>query len=196
MGDEGKKIDEVKLDWQTSMIVRYHSDQRDFTVVAGDESFRGDDLKLLLEKGRVHLSGWGKLTWEPVIRIDTEVYTGFSFTYRRCFMSKHKGKTVFRAWKIGKDNECEYDRYDKQKTGHILEGEPGEVLTSRSGRIIPFTADRWLQIRGLSKALQDALEAAELKLSQMLKRDDIDSFLKDVSVGTPKLTFSTLARKD
>lgn len=192
MNEEGKKIDEVRIDWKTSMVIRYHSDNHDFTVVAGDKSFRGEDLKALLQQGRVHLQGWDKLEWEPVISIDTEVYTGFSFSYKRCFRSKHKGRPVFRAWKIGNEDEHTYDRHDKQKTGDVLDGVPGSVLGSVNGRIVPFSGDRWHQIRNLSKTLHDALEAAEQKLSKMLKSNDIDGFLKDVGGGAPRITFSKI----
>ena len=186
--EQGKKIDDIRLDWDSHLIVRYHSSRNNptFTVEAGDESFNGTDLKRLIEQATVHIKGWSDLKWDPVIAIDTEIYSDIELRYSRFFKSRHKGKDVFRQWRIGEENESGFGskyREEKQNTGDRLDGgEPGSVMSSRDrGRILPYTHDRWTQLRQLSKMVREAMDKTSEKLSEMLKQKDIDTFLEDAS---------------
>jgi hypothetical protein len=184
--DKGKKIGEIEIRWDCKMPIRFHLDDLSFTVEAGDQSFHGLDLRALAEKGRIHLNGWSELKWEPVISIDTEIYSEISISYSRFFRSKHKGQNVYRRWKFGDVNEDSFgSRYREGKisTGDRLDGgEPGAVMGSRGdGRILPYTHDRWTQLRELSKKLREAMDKTAEKLSEMLKGKDIDSFLEGAS---------------
>lgn len=185
--DEGKKIDEIKIEWDSKLVVRYHADRHDFTVEAGDWSERGPDLRILIERGTVHMKGWSDLKWEPVIRINTEVYTSLSFEYSRMFRAKHKGKDVFRCWKLGEVNEGEFgSRYrdeDENKTADRLDGgEPGRVMGSRgNGRILPYTHDLWTQLRKLSAMLSEAMDKANSKLTDMLNEKNLTPMLESVT---------------
>jgi len=186
--EQGKKIDEIKLDWDTTLVVRYHSSRHNptFTVEAGDNSFAGTDLKNLIEQATVYIKGWSDLKWEPVIAIDTEIYSDIELRYSRFFKSRHKGKDVFRQWKVGEENESGFGskyREEKNHTGDRLDGgAPGAVMNSRDrGRILPYTHDRWTQLRQLSKMVREAMDKTSEKLSEMLKQKDIDTFLEDAS---------------
>jgi len=56
------------------------------------------------------------------------------------------------------------------------------VMNSRDrGRILPYTHDRWTQLRQLSKMVREAMDKTSEKLSEMLKQKDIDTFLEDAS---------------
>lgn len=185
--EQGKKIGEIEITWDCKMPIRFHLDDLSFTVEAGDQSFHGYDLRALAEKGRVYLKGWTDLKWDPVIAIDTEIYSEIQISYSRFFQSKHKGQNVYRKWRIGEFNEGSFgSRYrdeDKEKTADRLDGaEPGEVMNSRErGRILPYTHDRWTQLRELSRKLREAMDKTAEKLSEMLKHKDIDSFLEGAS---------------
>lgn len=187
--EQGKKIDEIRLDWDTKLVVRYHASRTDptFTVEAGDQSFSGHNLKLLIEQATVHVKGWSNLKWEPVISIETEIYSEIQIRYSRLFRSRHKGKDVYRHWKIGEVNEGSFGGSwvgeDKAKTADQLQnGEPGEVMNHRgSGRLLPYTHDRWTQLRELSRMIREAMEKTAEKLSEMLKQKDIDVFLENAS---------------
>jgi len=187
--EQGKKIDEVRLDWDTKLVIRYHASRTDptFTVEAGDQSFSGHNLKLLIEQATVHANGWSNLKWEPVISVETEIYSEIQVRYSRLFRSKHKGKEVFRRWKVGEVSEGSfgngYRDEDKAKTADQLAGgEPGEVAAHRgSGRILSYTHDRWMQLRKLSQMIHEAMEKTAEKLSELLKQKDIDSFLENSS---------------
>lgn len=189
--DKGKKIGEIEIRWDCKMPIRFHLDDLSFTVEAGDQSFHGFDLKVLAEKGRIYLNGWSDLKWEPVIAIDTEIYSEIQIGYSRFFRSKHKGQYVYRHWKVGDVNEGNfgsgYGREDEKKTGDRLDGgEPGSVMNGRNnGRILPYTHDRWTQLRELSKKLREAMEKTAQKLSELLKGKDIDSFLEGASGLSP-----------
>lgn len=201
--EQGKKIDEIKLDWDTKLVVRYHASRYNptFTVEAGDESFSGPNLKALIEKATVHVKGWSNLKWEPVIAINTEIYTDIEIGYSRFFRSKHKGKEVCRQWKVGDVNESSFGtRFrdeDKEKTADRLDGgEPGDVMSSSDrGRILPYTHDRWTQLRELSRKLKEVMELTAKKLSDMLKREDIDAFLESSS-GLKTLGFQFKDKAD
>lgn len=187
--EQGKKIDEIRLDWDTKLVVRYHASRHapTFTVEAGDSNFSGPNLKVLIEQATVYVNGWSALKWEPVIAIDTEIYSEISIGYRRFFRSKHKGKEVYREWKVGDANEGSLGMHrhgeDKAKTADRLDaGEPGDVMSSRGrGRIIPYTPDRWTQLRELSRKLREAMELTAKRLSEMLNSKDIDVFLENSS---------------
>lgn len=201
--DKGKKIDEIDLDWPSKLIVRYHSNRYnpEFTVEAGDKSFHGHNLKLLIEQGSVHMKGWSDLKWEPVISVDTEIYSEICLQYSRMFRSKHKGQNVYRSWKVGDVNEGSFgSRYrdEKQTTADRLDGgEPGDVMNCRErGRILPYTHDRWTQLRKLSIMLTEAMEKTAEKLSELLKQKDIDSFLESSTGLAPLgLSFREKAQK-
>jgi hypothetical protein len=188
--EQGKKIDEIQvLDWNSpKLVIRYHSSRfaPEFTVEAGDRTFKGENLKSLIEQGTVHLKGWDSLKWEPAISINTEIYSELTFEYSRCFKSRHKGADVFRHWKVGDHNEGTFgSRYrdeDKKKTADRLDGEPGEVMTSRGrGRILPYTGDLWAQLRKLSEMLKEASEKASEKLSEMLNKKELPAILEKVT---------------
>jgi hypothetical protein len=193
--DKGKKIDEIQvLDWNSpKLVVRYHSSRYapTFTVEAGDRSFKGENIRGLIEQGTVYLKGWSDLTWEPTIVVNTEIYSELTFQYSRCFKSRHKGADVFRSWKIGDYNEGTFgNRYrdeDKEKTGDRLDGgEPGEVMTSRErGRILPYTPDLWTQFRRLSEMLREANEKASEKLSELLKKKELPAILQTMTSLQP-----------
>jgi hypothetical protein len=189
--EQGKKIDEIALDWDSHLIVRYHSSRYapTFTVEAGNESFTGDNLKLLIEQATVYLSGWSKLKWEPIIAIRTEVYDDMRPSFERLFRSKHKGKAVYRRWRVGEDDEPEFGSYHKDKhakTENSMDGVPGSIDRGPGGRIVAFTPERWTQLRGLRKMLGDAMEIAQAKLSKILadtSESGFDAFLKQISNG-------------
>lgn len=185
--EQGKKIDEIRLDWDSCLTVRYHSHPRNptFTVEGGDGSFTGTNLSLLIEQATVHVKGWSELKWEKVILLETEIYSEIKISYSRCFKAKFKGKDVFRQWRVGDENEGSLGgfRDDKNKTADRFDGaEPGEVMHRRgSGRILPYTNDRWAQIRELSKKLNEMMDKTAEKLSELLKEKDIDPFLEGSS---------------
>jgi hypothetical protein len=199
--EQGKKIDEIRLDWDTTLVVRYHASRHDpsFTVEAGDGSFSGHNLKLLIEQATVHVKGWSSLKWDPVIAIETEIYADIELRYSRFFRSKHKGKEVFRQWKVGEENESSFGskyREERKHTGDQLDGgEPGAVMSNRGrGRVLPYTHDRWIQLRELSRKLQEAMEGAAKKLSELLEQRDIDTFLTGAS-GLQPLGLAFKARE-
>lgn len=185
--EQGKKIGEIEIRWDLKMPIRFHQDDLSFTVEAGDQSFHGFDLRALAEKGRIYLNGWTDLKWEPVISIDTEIYSEIKIGYRRFFRSKHKGQNVYRQWKFGDVNEGSFGsgwvREDEKKTADRLDGgEPGDVMNHKeNGRIIPYTHDRWTQLRELSRKLHEAMDKTAQKLSEMLKQKDIDAILEGAS---------------
>lgn len=196
--EQGKKIDEIRIEWNVHLVVRYHADDNSFTVEAGNESYKGNDLKELIEKGRLHMNGWSKLTWEPVIVISTEVYGELTFSYQRCYRSKHRNRPVFRKWKIGKENEREFGGYvrDDGPTADVMEGgEPGEVMSRACGdRVIPYTPARWTSIRELAKKLHAVLQDAASQLSEILQQKDLDVFLAGISgPQVPRLVFDAQA---
>lgn len=178
--EQGKKIDEIRIEWDSYLVVRYHADDLSFTVEAGDARFKGPDIKDLVEKGRVHLNGWSKLKWDHVIMVGTAVYRELAISYQRCFRSKHRNKFVYRHWRIGKENEHVFGGIGREpETGDVMEGgEPGEVMSSTRGeRVVPYTPERWMRLRELSKKLNVAMEDAAKRLSKILKDDDLDTFL-------------------
>lgn len=191
--DKGKKIDEIRADWNSPpLVIRYHASRYspEFTVEAGDRSFKGENLRSLLEQGRVHLNGWDKLKWDPVIVVNTEVYSELSFTYGRCFKSRHKNADVFRQWKVGEHNEGTFgSRYrdeDREKTADVETGEPGDVMTSRErGRILPYTKELWGQFRRLSAMLKEANERASEKLSELLKKKELPAIMQTLTTLQP-----------
>ena len=185
--EQGKKIDEIQVgDWNSpKLVIRYHASRfsPEFTVEVGDRSFKGKNLTALIEQGRVYASGWAELKWEPVVIINTEIYSELSFEYSRCFKSRHKGADVFRQWKVGEHNEgtfgTRYHNEDKAKTADTLDGgQPGDVMRSRErGRILPYTHDLWCQVRKLSQMLHQAHEKASEKLSEILTKKDLADLL-------------------
>lgn len=200
--EQGKKIGEVEIRWDLKMPIRFHLDDLSFTIEAGDQSFHGYDLRVLAEKGRVYLNGWTDLKWEPVISIDTEIYSEIQIGYSRFFRSKHKGQNVYRHWKVGDVNEggfgTRYRDENKAETADRLDGgEPGDILNHRErGRIVPYTHDRWTQLRELSRKLREAMDRTAEKLSEMLKEKDIDSVLEGASgLKTLGLQFKDKAQK-
>lgn len=201
--DQGKKIDEIKLiayEWNSpTMVVRYHADRNDFTLEAGDKKFRGDNLKTLIDEGRLYMNGWSELTWVSVIVIDTQVSDDFSFTYERLFQAKHKGSDIYRRWKVGETVEDSFGRWkrsEKSDTANSLDGVPGPIDKPSSGaRIIKYTTARWQQLRVLDKYLGDAVEKATSRLSDLLDAKDLDLFLSEVGSGTPGILFSGKAQK-
>jgi hypothetical protein len=201
--DQGKKIDDIPLrryEWNSpTMAVRYHADHNDFTLEAGDKKFRGDNLKTLIDEGRLYMNGWADLAWEPVIAIDTQVSDDFSFTYERLFRAKHKGSHVYRRWKVGEVVEDSFGRWkrsEKSDTAGSQDGVPGPIDKPSSGaRVIPYTSARWQQLRALDKALGDAVEKATSRLSELLDTKDLDLFLSGVGSGTPGILFDGKAQK-
>lgn len=197
--EQGKKFDEIRIDFQTKMFLRWHADDMTFTVEAGDASFHGPNVKDLIDKGRVHLSGWDKVKWEPVISVSTDIYSDMSLTYERCFRGKHKGKFVFRQWKMNGENEHCFGRIGRgPETGDVMDpAEPGGVMNRACGRVLPYTPERWIRIRTLAKMLNQAVEDAAKKLSELLQQEDLDLFLENVGGGSmPKLVFgATVAAK-
>jgi hypothetical protein len=187
--EQGKKIDEIRLDWDTKLVVRYHASRYSpsFTVEVGDKSFTGKNLTALIEEATVYAKGWSELKWSPVILVETEIYSEIRISYSRAFRSRHKGKEVFRQWRVGEVNEGSFGsgwvKEDAAKTADRLDGgEPGEVMSHRgSGRILPYTHDRWTQLRELSRKVHEAMERTAEKLSEMLKQDDVDKFLESAS---------------
>jgi hypothetical protein len=185
--EQGKKIDEIQVgDWNSpKLIVRYHSSRfsPEFTVEVADRSFKGTNLKSLIEQGRIYASGWDRLKWDPIVTINTEIYSELSFEYSRAFKSRHKNADVFRHWKVGDHNEgtfgSRYRNEDEKKTADTLDGgEPGDVMRSRGrGRILPYTHDLWCQVRKLSQMLQEAHEKTSEKLTEMLKDKELPSIL-------------------
>jgi hypothetical protein len=199
--EQGKKIDEIRLDWDTKLVVRYHASRHDpsFTVEGADKLFTGHNLKLLIEEATVHVKGWSDLKWEPVIAVETEIYGDIELRYARFFRSKHRGKEVFRQWKVGEENESSFGskyREEKKHTGDTLDGgTPGAVMSSRErGRILPYTHDRWTQLRELSKKIREVMEGTAKKLSELLEQKDIDSFLEKAS-GLKSLGLEFKAQK-
>lgn len=187
--EQGKKIDEIRLDWDTKLVVRYHSSRYspEFTVEAGDQSFHGKNLTALIEEATIYAKGWSNLKWTPVIFIETEIYSEIKVGYSRAFKSRHKGKDVFRQWRVGAHNEGSfgqgYHDEDKEKTADRLDGgEPGEV-SSRGGRgrMIDYTPDRWNQLRELSRRLRETMDKTAQKLSELLEQKDIDAVLEGTS---------------
>lgn len=194
--EQGKKFDEIRIDFQTKMFLRWHADDMSFTVEAGDAKFHGANLKDLIEQGRVHLAGWDKVKWEPVISVSTDIYSDMSLTYERCYRGKHKGKFVFRKWKMNGENEPCFGRVGPDAdTGDVMvASEPGDVMSRACGRVLPYTPERWTRIRNLAKMLAKAVEDASAKLSEMLKQDDLDVFLENAGGGSmPKLVFDATA---
>lgn len=194
--EQGKKFDEIRIDFQTKMFLRWHADDMTFTVEAGDAKFHGPVLKDLIEQGRVHLAGWDKVKWEPVIAVSTEIYSEMVLSYERCFRGKHKGKFVFRQWKMNGQNEHSFGRIGRDpESGDVLgAAEPGDVMNRACGRVIPYTPERWMRIRALAKMLAKAVEDAASKLSELLKQEDLDAFLENAGGGSmPKLVFDAAA---
>ncbi len=182
---DGKKIDEIMIDFSTRLVLRYHSGGRSFTVEAGDESFSGKNLDLLIEQGTVHLFGWSKLKWEPVICVVTEIYDDMQPSFQRLFKSKHKGKVVYRSWRVGEVNEPPIGAYSsgrkKEDTTGSMTGEPGEVhRNAPRGRVMAFTPERWNNLKALRDFMEKAMDAARGKFGKILEDSseaDLDLFL-------------------
>jgi len=187
--EQGKKIDEISFGWgEPTLVIRYHSSRFDpeFTVEVADRSFKGTNLKSLIEQATVHAKGWSDLKWEPIIVINTEIYSELTFEYSRCFKSRHKGVDVYRQWKVGEHNEGTFGNHyrdEKSNTGDSFEGVPGDVIrgSRERGRILPYTHDLWSQLRKMSGMLKDANESAREKLSEMLKKKELPSILEKVT---------------
>ena len=189
--EQGKKIDEIRLDWDTKLVVRYHASRNnpEFTVEAADTSFSGHNLKLLIEQATVHVEGWSKLKWDPIIAIETEIYD-MEIRFERLFRSKHRGKAVYRRWRVGEENETGYNGFNSEQkmrgTADSSVGEPGGVDRQPRGRVVPYTPERWDQLRTLRRMVNEAVETAKRKVTDILEKSSdgsLDTFLKQVSSG-------------
>jgi hypothetical protein len=183
---DGKKIDEFRFE-STMIVVRYHQYSKDFEVVAGDEKFKGENVKTLVDQAKVYLKGWSKLLWTPVIIVDTEPGRDIGISYERLFKSKHKGAAVYRRWIVDGENEGQFGRWhlSEKNSGDVLEGEPGIIDQGPRGlyRELPYIPERWTAIRALDRGIRAAVETAEIRLSKIFADaaiDKVDTFLSSV----------------
>lgn len=192
MSDNGKKIDEWRIAGNNA-VLRWNSHKYEFCLEVYGMIFKGENARTLRSDAEIALMKYEKLVWKPVIVIDTDPQGDLSIHFQRMYQARDSEGTHYRYWRCKGEtaNERGYG-WSSPDTGNILEGEPGDIMNGRetNGKIIPYTAERWAQLRALDAALKVALKKAQEKLGEILKGKDLDGFLENVAKGgLPALSF-------
>lgn len=191
--DNGKKIDEWRIDGNNA-VLRWNSHKYEFCLEVYGMIFRGESARTLRSDAEIALKKYDKLAWKPVIIIDTDPKENLGIHFQRMYQAKDSEGTHCRYWRCKGEtkNERGYG-WSSPDTENILEGEPGDIMNGRetSGKTVPYTAERWMQLQALVAALKIAIEKAREKLGEILKGKDLDGFLENVAKGVlPALSFS------
>jgi hypothetical protein len=187
--DLGKKIDEWHIDGNNA-VLRWNSHKYEFCLEVYGMVFKGENAKSLRSQAEIALKKWEKLSWKPVIVIDTHPSDNLVIHYQRLYKAKSPEGDVFRYWKVDGGNERSFS-WSSPETGDILEGEPGDIVHGREtqGKTVAYTPEKWQQVRALVAALAAAMEQAKEKLEEILKKD-LEGFLESaLKGGLPAISF-------
>jgi hypothetical protein len=193
--DLGKKIDEWRIDGNNA-VLRWNSARYEFCLEVYGMTFKGENAKALRSQAELALKKWENLTWKPVIIIDTTPTDNLVIHYQRMYKAKSPEGDVFRYWKVEGGNERGFS-WSSPETGDILEGEPGDIVHGRetNGKTVPYSPEKWKQVRALTAALARAMDEAKGKLEEILKKD-LDGFLENaLKGGLPALSFQEVKKQ-
>lgn len=202
MARDGKKIHEFDL-WTENEHgnrgLRYTAslrmkDNLKFSLEVGGLHFEGNNPKDLEHQAKMQLEDEHDLSWKAIILIDPDLDEG-RLNFKRLFHAKTRsGKDVWRLWRFDGDDEHQYSKWSHNEieTFERLEGaSPG----TRDGgprvkdRELPYTPERWTAILKLDEMLDEAQRAVAKKLSEIVRKGDLDAFLARATRGTPRLIF-------
>lgn len=192
MAEDGKRIDTFMIARHNAEL-RWLSNKMSFILNCNGHRFEGDNARKLRDDAEVIVLEYDKLTWTPKILIDAEPGDQMNVSYHRVFQAHLDRRAVYRAFRVNGEDEGAFSRWNDPETGDTVEGSAGDVIhpnRSDTYKILPYTPERWLQIRKLDAALAGAMAAAREKLKKILESKDVDTFLANVSAKmVPGLMF-------
>lgn len=203
MAREGKKVHEFDLwtqnehrnrDRRFSAVLRMN-DSLQFTLEVNGLKFEGKNPADLTHQAQMQLENEQDLKWESRILVDPDLEEG-RLMFRRVFVAKSKDdRDVYRAWRFSGDDEHRVGRWNTEipKTFELLEGAtPGDRTDEArlKDRKMEYTPERWQALVKLDQMLKEAHKAVADKLHDIIRKGDLDGFLKRATAqGTPRLIF-------
>jgi hypothetical protein len=197
MARDGKKIEEFKiyLNSRSYPATLRMTDQFEFILEVNQLRFRGNNPKDLIHQAQMQLENEDGLKWSPIILVDPDLEEG-RLNFKRLFQAKSRdGKEVWRSWRFDGDDERQLTTWNRTEveTHERLEGGvPGDRADGPrvKDREMEYTPERWTAIVKLDQMLEEARKAVSEKLSDIIRKGDLDLFLKRATQqGTLRLIF-------
>lgn len=189
---KGRTVDRPVIDGRQA-VLKLHPHTYQFTLIVEGVPFEGSNPYELRRQAEMHVKGHTKVTWEPMIVIETDIFN-FEIDYWRSFKAIVNKKPVWRHWAIDGEQERTSRSHDMDRLMDTLEGEPGNVYPGPvrlSNRTVAYTPERWQALRKLDKAIQGFYTHAKDRLEEILTKMDLENDLVRMADKTPRLLLTS-----
>lgn len=165
----GRVFEVVKAEDETPFEIRWVDKERRFFVspIAGVELL-SQNPDALRERLKVWIRENVNLAWEPVIALTAERWNNselFGLEFLRAFRAPRKGAEGGFVWR---NFDAVGDIGDLDDWADVPTGRPGAVRqgVSRSSLIIPYTPERWAELRRARKVFDTMKKRVEKFVKQ------------------------------